>query len=199
MARMSDLESVFCRTATWRWLARRLVVPRVLERTIGPQVLEIGCGSGAMAAEVLRLRGDEITHFTATDVDPAMVALAKEQLAPFGDRADVRQVDAAGLPFDDDSFDTVCSWLMLHHTITWQAVVADAVRVLRPGGRLVGYDLPDTATTRAVHRLTRSEVLMIDAPVLVEHLAACGLTDVVVEPVGIIGAYRFSGTLATAV
>ena len=80
MARMSDLESVFCRTATWRWLARRLVVPRVLERTIGPQVLEIGCGSGAMAAEVLRLRGDEITHFTATDVDPAMVALAKEQL-----------------------------------------------------------------------------------------------------------------------
>jgi ubiquinone/menaquinone biosynthesis C-methylase UbiE len=194
MARMSDLESVFCRTAAWRWLARRIVVPRVLDRAIGPEVLEIGCGSGAMAAEVLRLRGDDITHFTATDVDPAMVALAREQLAPFGDRAEARLVDASRLPFGDQSFDTVCSWLMLHHTIGWQAVVADAVRVLRPGGRFVGYDLPDTVASRAVHRLTRSRVLMIDAADLAEHLAACGLTDVVVAPIGLGGAYRFTGT-----
>ncbi|GAA1742384.1 class I SAM-dependent methyltransferase [Aeromicrobium alkaliterrae] len=190
---MSDLESVFCRTPLWRVTARRLVVPRVLEGAVGPRVLEIGCGSGAMAAEVLRSRRD-VTRYLATDVDPAMVGLAARQLATFGERAEARTVDAAGLPFDDATFDTVCSWLMLHHTIEWEQVVADAVRVVRPGGRFVGYDLPDSRLGRAVHTLTRSRVRMIAADDLAAELSRLGMSDVVVEPLGVVGAYRFSAT-----
>ncbi|WP_229053093.1 class I SAM-dependent methyltransferase [Aeromicrobium sp. Leaf350] len=190
---MSDLESVFCRTPMWRVAARRLVVPRVLEGPVGPRVLEIGCGSGAMAVEVLRARRD-VTRYVATDVDPAMVELASRQLADLGERAEARQVDATGLPYEDATFDTVCSWLMLHHTIEWERVVADAVRVLRPGGRFVGYDLPDSRLSRAVHTLTRSEVRMIAADDLVAELGRLGMRELVVEPLGVAGAYRFSAT-----
>jgi len=188
---MSDLESVFCRTPLWRVAARRVVVPRVLDGPVGPRVLEIGCGSGAMAAEVLRQR-PQVTRYVATDVDPAMAAAATRHLAEFGDRAEARTVDAATLPFDDAVFDTVCSWLMLHHTIEWESVVADAVRVLRPGGRLVGYDLPDSRLSRAVHVLTRSTVRMIASRDLAAHLHELGMDEVVVEPLGVVGAYRFS-------
>ncbi len=191
MARMSDLESVFCRTPLWRAFARRYVVPRVLPRELGAEVLEIGCGSGAMAAEVLRVRPD-VQRYVATDVDPAMVALARRQLAGFGARAEAQEVDAAGLPFADGSFDVVVSWLMLHHTITWEQVLADAVRVLRPGGLLAGYDLPDSRRSRFVHRLTRSTVRMVAPADLAAELEGLGLGGVQVRPLGIAGAYRFS-------
>jgi len=192
MARMSDLESVFCRTPMWRAFARRYVVPRVMTDQIGPDVLEIGCGSGAMAAEVLAMQPG-IARYVATDVDPAMVALARRQLAGDG-RAEAQVVDASGLPFADGSFDTVTSWLMLHHTITWENVLADAARVLKPGGRLVGYDLADSARSRFVHTLTRSTVRMIGPADLAAELTRLGLRDVRVEPLNIAGAFRFTAT-----
>ncbi|HWV27425.1 MAG TPA: class I SAM-dependent methyltransferase, partial [Aeromicrobium sp.] len=144
------------------------------------------------AAEVLR-QHPEITRYLATDVDPAMIKAAGRQLAPFGDRAEARLVDAAGLPFDDATFDTVCSWLMLHHTIEWERVLTEAARVLKPGGRLVGYDLPDSALSRGVHKLTRSRVRMIDPKDLARELLSIGLSDVRVEPVRGSSAFTFSG------
>ncbi|RYJ03055.1 MAG: class I SAM-dependent methyltransferase [Actinomycetales bacterium] len=192
MARMSDLESVFCRTAPWRRFARRHVLPRVLsDDPIGPDVLEIGCGSGAMAAAVLTSR-PEVSTLVATDVDPAMVHLASRTLTPHGDRARAQQVDASTLPFADATFDTAASWLMLHHTIAWEAVLAETFRVIRPGGRLVGYDLPDSTRTRFIHAVTRSTVRMIPADDLARELHRIGFSVVEVEPLGLLGAYRFA-------
>ncbi|WP_232678959.1 class I SAM-dependent methyltransferase [Nocardioides sp. R-C-SC26] len=192
MVQMSEFESLFCRTRLWRSVARRFVVPRVLDGgEVGPQVLEIGCGSGAMAAEVLAQRPG-IDRYVATDVDPAMVRLARRELASQAGRAEAAEVDGARLPYGDGSFDTVCSWLMLHHTITWEDVVADAARVLRPGGRLVGYDLPDSPRARLVHRVTRSRVRMVAPEELARELVALGFESVEVEPLGVADTYRFS-------
>ncbi len=189
---MSDLESMFCRTRLWRVYARKAITPKVLRGPIGPQVLEIGCGSGAMAAAVLDDH-PEITRYVATDVDPKMIEVAERELSAFGSRAEARVIDATGLPYDDGTFDTVCSWLMLHHTIEWESVVADAVRVLRPGGRFVGYDLDDTAPNRFVHTLTRSTVRMAGLDDLRTHLTSLGLRDVKVSAAGV-GAYLFTAT-----
>ena len=41
---------------------------------------------------------------------------------------------------------------MLHHTIEWEKALAEAVRVTRPGGEVVGYDLLNTAPLRALHQ-----------------------------------------------
>ncbi len=103
------------------------------------EVLEIGGGSGAMAAELLRKCPD--VRLTLTDYDEVMVGTARTRLGEFGERVSVRQADATRLPFADASFDTVVSFIMLHHVIDGEAAVAEAGRVLRPGGRLIGYDL----------------------------------------------------------
>ena len=148
---MSRFQSAFCRSAPWRGFARRVVLPWALHG-FRPQgdVLEIGAGSGAMAAELLAMYRD--IHLTVTDYDDAMVQTASTRLLPFGDRVTTRQADATALPFPDSSFDTVLSWVMLHHTVEWEKAVAEAIRVLRPGGHLVGYDLLSTPPLRLLHR-----------------------------------------------
>jgi ubiquinone/menaquinone biosynthesis C-methylase UbiE len=102
-----------------------------------------------MAAQLLGMFGD-IT-MCVTDFDEAMVSTAVARLAPFGSRVECRQADATALPFDDASFDVVLSWIMLHHTVAWEDALAEAVRVLRPGGRIVGYDLVANQPVRLIH------------------------------------------------
>jgi ubiquinone/menaquinone biosynthesis C-methylase UbiE len=179
---MSSVEAVFCRSAPWRGFARRVVLPWVLDgdERLGPEVLEIGGGSGAMARELL-VRHPEI-RLTLADIDPAMTAAARQRLAPFGDRATVTVGDGTRLGFADDSFDTVCSWLMLHHTIDWEGVLAEVVRVTRPGGLIVGYDLTDSAVARVVHRMDGSEYRLLRPGQLERELGRLGTTAPVVEP-----------------
>ncbi|MEY2397807.1 MAG: hypothetical protein QOJ00_981 [Actinomycetota bacterium] len=148
---MSRLQSVFCRSAPWRIVARRVVLPWALQGVeLRGDVLEIGAGSGAMAAEVVH--GFPTVRITVTDFDPHMVEAASKRLAGAGDRVTARTADATALPFADHSFDAVLSWVMLHHTVEWEQALAEAVRVLRPGGHLVGYDLVSVAPLRVLHR-----------------------------------------------
>lgn len=151
VATMSRLQSALCRSAPWRGFARRVVLPWGLQG-FEPrgEVLEIGAGSGAMAAEVLATYPD--VRMTVTDFDDDMVRAASGRLSEFGDRVTSRQSDATTLPFPDGTFDMVLSWVMLHHTVAWETAVAEAIRVLRPGGSLVGYDLLSTAPLRVLHR-----------------------------------------------
>jgi ubiquinone/menaquinone biosynthesis C-methylase UbiE len=155
MPEMTNLEQRFCRSAPWRWFARQVVVPWALQgEQLSGDVLEIGSGSGAMAAELLR-RFPEI-RLTATDYDDSMVEVARDRLREFDDHVDVQQADVTQLPFPVESFDVVLSFIMLHHVIEWEKALAEAVRVLRPGGRLLGFDLLDSRTTRWLHRAERS-------------------------------------------
>jgi ubiquinone/menaquinone biosynthesis C-methylase UbiE len=91
-------------------------------------------------------------RITVTDYDQAMVAAARARLVPFGDRAGAQQADATRLPFPDDRFDAVLSFIMLHHVIGWEAALGEAVRVLRPGGVLIGYDLVASRLARWLHQ-----------------------------------------------
>jgi ubiquinone/menaquinone biosynthesis C-methylase UbiE len=155
MPEMSQFDQRFCRSAPWRWFARRVVVPWALQgEQLSGDVLEIGSGSGAMAAELLERFPD--VRLTATDYGESMVESARDRLREFGDRVEVKQADAAQLPFPDESFDAVLSFIMLHHVIVWEKAIAEAVRVLRPGGRLVGYDLLASRPMHWMHNAERS-------------------------------------------
>jgi ubiquinone/menaquinone biosynthesis C-methylase UbiE len=150
MPEMTPFEQGFCRSAPWRWFARRVVVPWALQgEQLSGDVLEIGSGSGAMAAELLARFPD--IRLTATDYDDSMVEVARDRLGEFGERVEVQQADATQLPFDDESFDAVLSFIMLHHVMDWEKALAEAVRVLRPGGRLLGFDLLAGPAMRWVH------------------------------------------------
>ncbi|MCZ2826917.1 MULTISPECIES: class I SAM-dependent methyltransferase [unclassified Modestobacter] len=97
----------------------------------GRRVLDVGCGSGPLAA-ALRARGAVVTGFDSSAV---MVELARDRL---GEDADVQVADlSAPLPFADGGFDDVTASLVLHYLRDWSAPLAELRRVLRPGGRLV--------------------------------------------------------------
>jgi len=82
------------------------------------------------------------------------IAFGSAQL--FGHRVSIEQADATQLRFGDASFDTVVSFIMLHHVIDWERAISEAVRVVRPDGVVLGYDLTDTPITRWSHGLDRS-------------------------------------------
>jgi ubiquinone/menaquinone biosynthesis C-methylase UbiE len=140
MAEMSRFEKNFCTGRMYAAFARRFIVPWALDRFHPTgEALEIGSGSGAMAAQLLHEFPD--LRIIATDYDPELVAVSAQSLEPFGQRATVNRADAAALPFADDRFDVVLSFAMFHHVPDWERAVGEAMRVLRPGGTLVGYDL----------------------------------------------------------
>ncbi|MEY2452575.1 MAG: hypothetical protein QOD92_2149 [Acidimicrobiaceae bacterium] len=178
---MSRFQSAFCRSAPWRSFARRVVLPWALQG-FRPQgdVLEIGAGSGAMAAELLTMYPD--VRLTVTDFDDEMVAAASARLVQFGDRVTARQADATALPFPDGAFDTVLSWVMLHHTVEWEKALAEAIRVLRPGGQLVGYDLLSTPPLRLLHPASEHSHRMIHLSELREAPRDLPVDGAIVKP-----------------
>jgi ubiquinone/menaquinone biosynthesis C-methylase UbiE len=181
MPAMSAMERAMCRSVAWRALTRRVVFPWALAGIdLDGKVLELGSGSGSVAAELLRQF--PAISLTATDVDPAMLDTARRHLAPFGKRVEVRQADATNLPFEAGSFDSVVSFIMLHHTLRWEDVLGEAVRVLRNGGHLVGYDLVTSGPARTFHRLDRSDHRLASAAELTARLRQLPVDDIRVDP-----------------
>ena len=164
-------------TRAYRLVTARLIAPWALQGT-HPQgkVLEIGAGVGAMAQHLLTATPD--LHMVVTDFDPEMVAMASQSLERFGSRVRAQEADANHLPFADDSFDFVLSFLMLHHTGDWQQTVREAVRVLQPGGSFVGFDLLAGAP---LHQPKRFEALLKRGQ-LREFLPTLPVAEVRVRP-----------------
>ena len=102
----------------------------------------------------------------------------RRTLAPAGDRASVERADAAQLPFVDGRFDVVLSAAMLYHVVAWENALAEAIRVLRPGGRLIGYDLLDTAPNRLMHFSHAQDTRILRAGQLESELARLQVTNV---------------------
>jgi SAM-dependent methyltransferase len=102
------------------------------ERSRGERVLEIGCGLGT---DLVRF-GRAGAHVTGVDLTEHAVELVRRRLELEGLQGRVERADAESLPFEDAEFDHVYSWGVLHHTPDTRRAVTEALRVLRPGGRL---------------------------------------------------------------
>ena len=170
MPEMTRRGRLFCTSTPYRGIARAAVLPWALQRaTLSGRVLEIGSGSGAMAAAMLDLFPG-VDELVATDYDAHMIETTSRRLRGYGDRARCERADAAQLQYDDNSFDTVCSFAMLHHVLRWEDAVREAVRVLKPGGRLLGYDVLGNRALRALH-LDKGDTRMIKPGELTALLA----------------------------
>ncbi|MBL8966387.1 MAG: methyltransferase domain-containing protein [Spirochaetaceae bacterium] len=101
----------------------------------GGRVLDLATGSGAFAA---RLAAGLASYdaICAVDSSPRALQAARANLAGLR-AARVEEADAAALPYPDASFDTVAVANSLHHFADPRAVLAEAARVLAPGGRLL--------------------------------------------------------------
>jgi SAM-dependent methyltransferase len=125
-------------TAEWAAFLHNEVLPVITQGVdLGDDALEIGPGPGA-ATDWLRHR---VKRLVALDLEPdAVVALGKRFA---GTNVEAVAGDATALPYPDESFDTVAMFTMLHHVPTsalQNAILAGALRALRPGGVLIGSD-----------------------------------------------------------
>jgi ArsR family transcriptional regulator len=100
-------------------------------------ILDVGTGTG----HVLELLGARVESGTGVDLSRDMLNVARANLFQAGLRnCHVRQADMLQLPFTADRFDAVVAHMVLHYAERPAVAIAEATRVLRPGGRLVVVD-----------------------------------------------------------
>lgn len=106
----------------------------------GSRVLDVGCGTGLITQQISGRPGVA----EAVGVDPSAYFIDRARRRAPRLRFDV--ADGRDLPYDDGSFDGVVMATALCHIPSPELAVAEARRVLRPGGTLLVYD-GDYATT----------------------------------------------------
>lgn len=114
-----------------------------LELSAGVRALEVGCGTGAVARVLAGRPG--VAEVVGCDPSPVFVAKARE-LGAGVDRLSFDVADGRALPYGDGSFGLVVFHTVLCHVPSPEQALAEAFRVLRPGGLLAVFD-GDYATT----------------------------------------------------
>ena len=120
-------------------IEQRRAIRAALALQPGERVLDIGSGPGLLAAE---MAGEVGPTGAVTGVDPSedMLAIARAQVTDGETHLTFVPGGATELPFEDDSFDAATSTQVYEYVADMPAALAEARRVLRPGGRLLVLD-----------------------------------------------------------
>jgi arsenite methyltransferase len=124
-------------------LRRRALIREALDAKPGERILDVGCGPGFYVAELLDEVGAE-GSVVGIDGSGAMLAVAAHRCERHANVA-FHEADVLSLPVEDASFDGALCVQVLEYVQDVQAALAEMYRALRPGGRLVVWDV-DWAT-----------------------------------------------------
>ncbi len=113
----------------------------VFDRTLGRDLdgltlVDVGCASGVSAA-LLAARGARVKGL---DISPELVAQANQLWSEYGDRLEFTVGDAENLDMADNSVDGVFFGGVLHHFPDMSGVMAESLRVLKPGGAFIALE-----------------------------------------------------------
>jgi ubiquinone/menaquinone biosynthesis C-methylase UbiE len=143
-------------------------LPRLVDFSgfAGQRVLEVGCGIGT---DLVRFaRGG--ARVTGVDLSATAIDLARRNFELHGVTAEALEVaNAEALPFDSDTFDVVYGHGVLQYTADAPRLVAEAHRVLKPGGLGIFMVYNRVSWLNALSKVMGVELEHGDAPVLVKY------------------------------
>jgi SAM-dependent methyltransferase len=139
-------------------------------------VADLGCGTGQTTAALAPFVGRVI----AVDESSAMLSAARRRLAD-RENVELRSGRLEDLPVEDGELDAAILSLVLHFVVDPAAVLAEAARALRPGGRLLVVDM--VPHEREEYRVTMGHLWLGFEPAQIAGwLGSAGFTDVRVVP-----------------
>ena len=131
-----------------RW--RRFLVSRIAAAPTDT-VLDVACGTGAVALELVRSYGCSVV---GVDQSEQMLAEARARIERAGEDGNIELMHARAesLPFPDAGFDALTVTYLLRYVDDPAATMRELARVVRPGGRLamLEFHVPDNPLARAV-------------------------------------------------
>jgi SAM-dependent methyltransferase len=139
-------------------------------------VADLGCGTGDLAARL----GRHVRRVDAVDRSAAMLRAARRRVGDLPNVA-LHQGELERLPLEDASCDAALLVLVLAYVADPRPVLAEAARILRPGGRAVVVDLSRHDDERFKEQLGHARA-GFDAADLSTMLSAAGLAAAAVHP-----------------
>jgi ubiquinone/menaquinone biosynthesis C-methylase UbiE len=120
------------------WEEERLARPilKTLAGLTDPLVLDVATGTARLPLALFACEEFE-GHIIGLDYSRRMLTVAAEKLAPFDGRIELIYERAEKLPFEDDTFDVVTCLEALEFTMNPDAVIAELVRVAKPGSLIL--------------------------------------------------------------
>lgn len=100
----------------------------------GKKLLEVGVGAGTDHLQWARAGA----RCFGVDLTSAAIETTKARFSLYGFESELQRLDAEVLPFEDESFDVVYSWGVIHHSEKPERIIEEIRRVLKPGGRFIG-------------------------------------------------------------
>jgi SAM-dependent methyltransferase len=135
---MNPEHARLCSSPEWAAVIQGEILPLLCrDADLGSVMLEVGPGPGAATGWL----AERVTSLVAVEADEQAAGALAERYA--GTNVEVIARDAATLPFADGHFDSAGAFTMLHHIPTaagQNALLAEILRVLRPGGVLIASD-----------------------------------------------------------
>lgn len=145
---MNRLHQWLCRSDHWRSTVAQRLPWTISDTDLGEDVLEIGPGPG-LTTDLLRT---SVPRLTALEIDATLAGSLSSRLK--GSNVQVVAGDAMEMPFGDSEFSGAVSFTMLHHVPSQELqnkVLAEVLRVLKPGGFFVGSDSLQSWFMRIIH------------------------------------------------
>ena len=167
----------YCNSKGWAQAMEKYILPWALGSVeLGDNVLEIGPGPG-VTTDWLRSR---VPHVTAVEIDHKLATSLSKRLE--GANVTVVEGDATALQFGENTFSAAVCFTMLHHVPSPELqdrLLAEACRVLRPGGVFTGSDSTPTLMWNLYHVFdTRTPV---DPDTFGARLERAGFREVTVQ------------------
>jgi ubiquinone/menaquinone biosynthesis C-methylase UbiE len=142
---IDDLDAARAYDMVSRWpqfrLLRRLIAAKLAKNLPTGLLADIGCGPGYLTTLIAKRYPS--LRIVGVDAADEMIRAAEANAAQQGisDRVEYRQGDVGRLPLNDAELDFAISTLSLHHWSDPASAFDEVCRVLKPGGRMMLFDL----------------------------------------------------------